>query len=100
MDDVADLAATVHGMVRRLRLRLLAESPQDGITPSQRSVLSALLEGPMTQTDLAARERVRIQSTWATVGALEELGLVARQPHPSDGRRVMIALTAHGRRLV
>jgi len=32
----------------------------------------------------------------ATVAALEEMGLVERKPHPTDGRQVNIALTAKG----
>jgi DNA-binding MarR family transcriptional regulator len=32
----------------------------------------------------------------ATIAALEELGLVERKPHPTDGRQVQIDLTAKG----
>jgi DNA-binding MarR family transcriptional regulator len=32
----------------------------------------------------------------ATVAALEEMGLVERKPHPTDGRQVNIELTAKG----
>jgi DNA-binding MarR family transcriptional regulator len=36
------------------------------------------------------------QSMGATVAALEEMGMVERQPHPTDGRQVNIDLTAKG----
>ena len=32
----------------------------------------------------------------ATVAALEEMGLVERKPHPTDGRQVNIVLSAKG----
>jgi DNA-binding MarR family transcriptional regulator len=31
-----------------------------------------------------------------TIAALEEMGLVERQPHPTDGRQMNIELTAKG----
>ena len=101
MKKTADLATRIRAMVRRLTLRLLAESPPDGITPSQRSVLGALLERPdWTQTELAARDHVRPQSIGATVASLEGLGLVTRRSHNRDGRQVLIKITAAGRRLL
>ena len=36
------------------------------------------------------------QSMGATVAALEELGMVERRPHPTDGRQVNIELTVKG----
>jgi DNA-binding MarR family transcriptional regulator len=36
------------------------------------------------------------QSMGATVAALEEMGLVERKPHPTDGRQVNIDLTVKG----
>jgi DNA-binding MarR family transcriptional regulator len=53
-------------------------------------------DGPATTADLARAETVRPQSMGATVAALEEMGLVERKPHPTDGRQVNIVLTAKG----
>jgi DNA-binding MarR family transcriptional regulator len=36
------------------------------------------------------------QSMGATIAALEEMGMVARRPHPTDGRQVNITLTHQG----
>ena len=36
------------------------------------------------------------QSMGATIAALEEMGMVERKPHPTDGRQVNIELTAKG----
>jgi len=53
-------------------------------------------DGPATTAELARAEGMRPQSMGATVGALEERGLVERKPHPTDGRQVNIELSAMG----
>ena len=53
-------------------------------------------DGPTTTADLARAEGVRPQSMGATVAALEEMAMVERKPHPTDGRQMNIALTAKG----
>ena len=53
-------------------------------------------DGPATTADLARAEGMKPQSMRTTVAALEEMGLVERQPHPTDGRQVNIELTAKG----
>ena len=64
---------------------------------SQAFVLGRLdKEGPATTADLARAEGVKPQSMGTTVASLEELELVQRKPHPTDGRQVYIALTAKG----
>jgi DNA-binding MarR family transcriptional regulator len=56
--------------------------------------------GPMTIGELAAAEKVRPPSTTRTVTSLEELGLVVREPHPTDRRQVLVRLAEAGRRLL
>jgi DNA-binding MarR family transcriptional regulator len=85
----------------RLKRRWLEAASTDGITPTQRSVLSRLSkEGPATASELAAAERVRPQSMAVTVAALEDAGMVDRTDDPTDGRRRQIALTPLGRAFV
>ncbi|MFF4215520.1 MarR family winged helix-turn-helix transcriptional regulator [Streptomyces nondiastaticus] len=89
----ADLAATVSQLMRRLRVA----SPQGALTPSQRTVLGRLSNGgPATTAELARAELVRPQSMRVIVAKLEELELVARTPHPTDGRQVLFSLTEYG----
>ena len=52
--------------------------------------------GPATTAELARAEGVKPQSMGATLAALEEMGIVERRPHPTDGRQMTIALTAKG----
>jgi DNA-binding MarR family transcriptional regulator len=85
----------------RLRRRLREVGDFRGLTPSQTSVLSRLDRGgPATLSDLAAAERIRPQSMAATLAAIEERGLIARTPDPTDGRRQQIALTPAGHAMV
>ncbi|MCM0618992.1 MarR family winged helix-turn-helix transcriptional regulator [Nocardioides bruguierae] len=89
----ARLLVTVTGRLRR-RLR---EHQEAGLTPSQTSVLSRLdKHGPSTAAALAAAERVRPQSMGATLGALEEAGMVRRDPDPQDGRRLVVSPSEAG----
>lgn len=53
-----------------------------------------------TTSDLAAADGVRHQSMTSTVAALLDLGLVKRRPDPRDGRRLLVTVTAKGRRHV
>jgi DNA-binding MarR family transcriptional regulator len=40
---------------------------------------------------------VKPQSMGGTLAAMEEEGLVERQPHPTDGRQILYALSDEGR---
>ena len=90
-----ELSACLGLLVRRLR-----QVHVDGeLTLSQMSVLVRLeREGPATPGVLAAGEQITPQSISAILAALEEKGLVSRGNDPSDGRRVIMSLTAEGRR--
>jgi DNA-binding MarR family transcriptional regulator len=92
----AETAQAVLVGYQRLRRRLREMSEPEGLTPSQRSVLSRLDRQPATASELAATERVRPQSMAAIVGGLEELGLVERKADPDDGRRRIVSLTRQG----
>ncbi|MEV0445389.1 MarR family transcriptional regulator [Streptomyces spectabilis] len=92
----ADLTVAVRHVVRRLR----TQTPETGLTASQRSALALLAEGPATTAELARAEHVRPQSMRLTVGALESEGLVGRAPDPHDGRRSVVSVTEDGRRVL
>lgn len=76
------------------RVRFESDSP---VPPHQYAVLVKLEDGPRTPKELAAIEKVSAPSMTRTVGALVEQGLVARADDPSDGRQVILSLTAEGR---
>lgn len=81
-------------LVSRLRRRLKEVYDNQGLTPSQVSVISRLShDGPASTSDLAAAEGVRRQSMASTVAALEEQGVIHRQADPQDARRQLIVLS-------
>lgn len=78
------------------RLRQLYGSGE--ATFSEISVLARLdRQGHGSPGALAVDESVRPQALGATLGALEQRGLIARSPDPTDGRRMFISLTDAGR---
>ncbi|MBD0739469.1 MarR family winged helix-turn-helix transcriptional regulator [Streptomyces sp. CBMA29] len=96
---VADELTAVIARLQR-RSRAASASAQGALTPSQVSVLGRIGSGgPATTAALARAETVRPQSMRMTLAALEERGLVARSPHPTDGRQVVFSLTGAGVRL-
>jgi DNA-binding MarR family transcriptional regulator len=103
MGRVSESASTAARDLRvtfsRLRRRLRQFAAADDLTPSQTAVLLRLAkDGPSSTSQLAGAERVRPQSMATTVASLDQHGLVARAPDPTDGRRQLITLTAQGRR--
>jgi DNA-binding MarR family transcriptional regulator len=56
--------------------------------------------GPMRLTALTATEQLTQPAITNLVSRLERDGLVERRPDPSDGRAVLVALTAAGAELV
>ena len=90
---ITELSLAIGQLLRRLR----AESNPDELTWSQTVALARLERaGSMTTADLARAEAVKPQSMGATLAELERDGLLARQPHPTDGRQVLFALTDEG----
>ncbi|HEV3357558.1 MAG TPA: MarR family transcriptional regulator [Pseudonocardiaceae bacterium] len=100
--DAVDLPATAADLriaVKLLAQRLRAQARPGDLSWSQESVVSLLdRQGALTVTELAKVEGVRSQSMGSTVASLEALGLVRREPHPTDGRQSLISLTDQGNR--
>lgn len=99
--DASDVASAllvgVGALVRRLR-RLQLE---DALTMPERTALARLdREGPATSAELARKEQITPQAMGATLGGLQARGLVERHSDPADRRRVVLALTPAGARLL
>ena len=93
-----DLATTLRDAITRMNRRVRKERPIGDLTFSQLSALTSLqLAGALTPRELADVERVQPPTMTKIVGKLEERGLVARTPHPTDGRQVILAATEAGR---
>ncbi len=65
--------------------------------PKHSAVFAQIDPAGSRLTDLAHRANITPQAMAQRVDELEELGYVARQPDPSDGRAKLIVLTDDGR---
>jgi MarR family transcriptional regulator, lower aerobic nicotinate degradation pathway regulator len=98
---------TGHEVARALRAAYLALHREtngcfaaDGVTADQFVLLSALADADgVTQQDLVRRTSSDPNTVRAMLLLLEGRGLVAREPHPADGRARRVTLTPDGRRL-
>jgi DNA-binding MarR family transcriptional regulator len=91
--SVLDFIQAIGLLVRRVR----AAAASHELSLTEAAVMARLArEGPATTADLARAEGMKPQSMGTTIAALEEMGMVERRPHPSDGRQVNIELTAKG----
>jgi len=99
--ESAALAGAIRAVVGKLTRRLRDKAPPGDLSWSQARVLGRLeREGPATLTALARAENMRSQSMGAIVGPLEEAGLVAGAPDPSDGRQTILSATESGQTYV
>ncbi|HUL34392.1 MAG TPA: MarR family transcriptional regulator [Candidatus Eisenbacteria bacterium] len=90
---VIELTQSIGQLVRRIR----AAARSHDLSLTEASVMARLdRDGPATTAELARAEGMKPQSMGATVATLEELGMVERKPHPTDGRQLNIVLTAKG----
>src|SRR3954471_8866156 len=93
-----ELARTLRESILRLNRRVRQTRPVGDLTFSQLSALTSLqLAGALTPRELADTERGQPPTMTKIVGKLEERGLVARTPHPTDRRQVILAATEQGR---
>jgi DNA-binding MarR family transcriptional regulator len=90
---VIDFTQAVGLLMRRVR----AAAGSHELSLTEAAVMARLAkDGPATTADLARAEGMKPQSMGTTIAALEEMGMVERKSHPTDGRQVNIELTARG----
>ncbi len=93
-----ELAPALRDALTRLNRRVRQARPVGDLTVTQLSALTSLeLAGALTPRELADAERVQPPTMTKIIAKLEERGLVARTPHPTDGRQVILAATERGR---
>ncbi len=101
MTGTAALASELRVSIMRLARRLRAERAGHTLTLTQISTLASLDQhGPLTPSELAAREHVQPPSMTRVLRVLADGGLVERTPHPSDGRQHLVSLTGPARDLL
>ena len=97
LEDVDAVAGALQLSIG-LFLRRIRQVQGDGeLTMPESSALPRLDKfGPTTSSELARSEQISPQSMGATLGALEDRGLIERRPDPTDGRRVVLSPTEAG----
>ncbi len=87
--------------ILRTARRLRATASDEGLTPTQSSVLATLVrEGPAGAGELAAAEAVNPTMLSRVLAHLEQAGLARREPSAGDARCTVARATPAGRRLV
>jgi DNA-binding MarR family transcriptional regulator len=96
-----ELRISVSRLARRLRAERIARGLATELSDTQLAALAALeRHAAMTPGELAEHEKVQPPSMTRVISALLERALVARAPHPTDGRQVILTVTDQGRELV
>lgn len=101
MTDTAGMLSWPTGRLLSTAARLVEHAWAEvlekiGLTHAGLIVLHLLGSGPLSQTELASRARVEVQTMSRTLERLEREGYVARQKHPKDGRRHIVTRTPEG----
>jgi DNA-binding MarR family transcriptional regulator len=91
--STTDLAHRLRPVFARLARRMRQQASGD-LSPTQGAALATIdCHGPLTPSELAARERIQRPTATRVVARLEEAGLVARTADPADRRSSLLATT-------
>jgi DNA-binding MarR family transcriptional regulator len=95
-----NIAIALRAAYLALHRRSEARFARHGVTADQFVLLATLARGgeALTQRELARRMSSDPSTVRAMLVLLAGLGLVERDPHPTDARARSVALTAKGRR--
>jgi DNA-binding MarR family transcriptional regulator len=95
-----DLAHRLRPVVTRLARRMRQQAGAE-LSPTQGAALATIdCHGPLTPSELAARERIQRPTATRVLARLEEAGLVQRTLDPADRRSSLVSTTAAGHELL
>lgn len=95
-----DLATRLRTTIVRTNRRLRQEAG-GRLSPTLSAALGTIARhGPLTPSELAARERIQRPTATRLLARLEAPGYVTRTPDPEDGRSSLVALTPAGAALL
>ena len=93
--------SSIHSAAIHLLRHVRVVDEEMGITPARASALSVLVfAGARTLTELARAEQVSPPTMSRLVAAMEEEGLIRREPHEDDARAVRLHATPKARRIL
>ena len=99
--DSVELGNRLRPVLLLLNRHLRREAHAEGITGGQAALLAQIRNHPQLGVrDLAAREGISAPSMTRYLDRLEKAGLVVRTRSPQDARRIRLALTPKGVRVL
>ncbi|HEX2412938.1 MAG TPA: MarR family transcriptional regulator [Solirubrobacteraceae bacterium] len=91
-----DLAGHLRLTIARTARRMRQEAGQE-LSPSLTAALATVeRHGPLTPSELAARERIQRPTATRVLARLEDETLIARTPDPHDRRSSLVSVTPAG----
>lgn len=96
--ETADLANALYTLMPMVVDHVNQRLEAVGMTNTDYSALRSV-DGPMPMKDLAHCMEIDPSYVTQVADRLEQLGLIERQPHPTDRRVKHLVLTAKGRRV-
>ena len=98
--STTELAHRLRPAVARMARRMRQEAGGE-LSASQSAALTTIdCHGPLTPSEVAARERIQRPTATRILARLEEEGLIARTPDPADRRSSLVATTPVGAALL
>ena len=97
--QIDEMAERLRLVFRAMKRQAVSIAGPDAPSHPETFILALLDErGPMTPSALSAAQNVRPQSVGQALDAMSARDWVARGPHPTDRRQILISLTTAGRR--
>jgi len=98
--STTELAHRLRPVIARLARRMRQEAGGD-LTPTQTAALATVSgHGPLTPSELAAREKIQRPTATRVLALLEERSLVQRTADPADRRSSLLSSSAAGEALL
>jgi DNA-binding MarR family transcriptional regulator len=98
--STTDLAHRLRPAVTRLARRMRQQAGAE-LTPTQGAALATIAaHGPLTPSELAAREQIQRPTATRALTRLEEARLIQRTSDPDDRRCSLVSATPAGRALL
>jgi len=94
----SDAVIRLRRVVLKLARQLNAASREEGLTPTQASVLGiTTMRGPLSLAELTELEGINPTMLSRVIGKLDEYGLIKRLRDPDDFRAARVEVTPKGR---
>ena len=98
--STTDLAHRLRPVIARLARRMRQHAGGD-MSPTQAAALNTIsCHGPLTPSELAAREKIQRPTATRVLALLEERSLVQRTADPADRRSSLVSSSAAGEALL